>query len=492
MHFRLTAPSGHVVDEGEGRTELAGGDIVVSPELGQPLRIRPADVVDIGEPAPFIVRLRLTDGTTVDLSGLGAMRTQLTTLMAEARVEDTASALLLTGIGTPERFHGALNGIEAEMRLYDDALVAVPVTGLPEQVPYAFIETVTPDPSGYRIGIGIGGGTALEVSRMARRTSEFLDMLRRRVTDARGRTSAFLGALLPGLSSMQLRSASSLLRDGLVAAKTDLDAVDPSIWASLVASSTRDERQVCIGTLAQLGSCHIGFKQRVSVERAAQGDMSWKAPEAAGVTDHGEMRGSMPGGLAGAFAAGIVEQGSPISMGFDAPFGGGAMGSAMALSMLGMGGMGGGLMGGMLGGGQGASSAQAVHSAAHQRADVERGSLTPATTDAAALGVHGDDATVMAFTLIVTPNGKVIYEVLNWGDHATYVYNGDEETMHRLNRALVLINMHVPAVYQDAASAGSQFRLAMERLPYLQDLRTQFVGRAIHTDDWESQLRQLL
>lgn len=492
MHFRLTAPTGQVVDEGDGRAELAGGDIVVSPELGQPLRIRPADVVEIGEPAPFVVRLRLADGTTVDLSQLGAMRTQLTTLMGEARVEDTASALLLAGMGKPERFHGALNGIDAELRLYDDALVAVPVTGPPEQVPYAFVETVTPDASGYRIDIGIGADAPLQVSRMARRTSEFLDMLRRRVTDARGRTSAFLGALLPGLSSLALRSASSLLRDGLVAAKDELDAIDPSIWPALVTKSTRDERQVCIGTLAGLGTCHIGFKQRVSVERAAQGDMAWKAPQTPGVSDHGEMRGSMPGGLAGAFGAGIIEQGSPITQGFDAPFGGGAMGSAMALSMLGMGGMGGGMMGGMFGGGQQAAAGQGGRTGAHQRADVSRGSVTPASTDTDALGVHGDEATVMAFTLIVTPKGKVVYEVLNWGDHATYVYNGDETTMRRLNRALVLINMHVPAIYSDAASAGSEFRYAVERLPYLQDLRSQFVGRAIHTEDWEAQLHQLL
>ena len=61
MRFRLTAPTGQVLDEGEGRAELAGGALVVSPALGQPLRIRPADITEVSEPEPFVVRLRLAD-----------------------------------------------------------------------------------------------------------------------------------------------------------------------------------------------------------------------------------------------------------------------------------------------------------------------------------------------------------------------------------------------------------------------------------------------
>ena len=52
--------------------------------------------------------------------------------------------------------------------------------------------------------------------------------------------------------------------------------------------------------------------------------------------------------------------------------------------------------------------------------------------------------------------------------------------------------MSCRAVYSDASGAGSKYRTAVERLPYLADLRTAFVGRAIHTEGWESQLRSLL
>ena len=82
--------------------------IVVSPTVGQPVRVRPRDVAALDEPEPYVVRLRLREGPALTLSQLGALRTQLLEQFSRARGEDLTSALLLAGVGRPESFDGAL------------------------------------------------------------------------------------------------------------------------------------------------------------------------------------------------------------------------------------------------------------------------------------------------------------------------------------------------------------------------------------------------
>ena len=485
MHFRLTAATGQVLDEGEARAEMQTGVLVVSPDIGQPIRVRPADVAEVSEPAPFVVRLRLREGPALDLSQMGAMRTQLLAQLGDARVDDTVDSLLLRGLGKPERFPGAANEVEAEIRLYEDTLVAVPVSGEPVQIPFSFVESVTTDASGYRVTVAGEGGETLVLNRMARRTDELVKLLREKVSAARSRTGAFLGEILPGLGPIAARSAAALLRDGVAAWKTDLDAVDATIWPALVTAATRQQRAAGVETLQGLGDCAIGFSQRISVTQDAQGVKPWRDSAVQPVLDHGGTP-TMPGGMAGMMGAGMMAAGGPFALGFDAAFGGEGMGG-MALGMLGM---------GMLG----STGVGAPSGTAHQpqgRPDVSRGTLTPESTDSSQLtlaggGDDGNDPVVLAFVLCHTGT-RLVYEVLNVGDHASYVYDApDRDAVRRLNRALMLIDFHVPAVYQDAQSAGSQYRRAAERLPELQVLRTAFRGRAIHTDGWEQQLRGLL
>src|SRR3989440_9711939 len=265
MRFRLLDGSGAVLDEGDAVAEVAGGALVVSPGFGQPLRVSPADIVEIAEPEPYLVRLLLADGAVLELSGLGAMRTQLLAELGDARARDVPDTLLLSGIGRPESFPGWVGEIEAQLQLYDDALVVVPVRGDAEKVPYPFVCGVTTDPSGYRVTVVVIGRAPLVVHRLARRTSEFVELLGARHRAAAGRTAAFLGALLPGLGALGLRTVAASLRDGVAAARTDLDRVDGSVWPALAAATTLPDRADCVRTLEELGATWIGLKQVVSV-----------------------------------------------------------------------------------------------------------------------------------------------------------------------------------------------------------------------------------
>jgi hypothetical protein len=468
MRFRLVAPSGEVLDEGEASAELAGGALLVSPTLGPVLRVAPADIVAVDEPEPYVVRLVLAEGPALELDRLGTMRTQLLAELREARATGTVDTLLLDGIGHPEIFPGWVDGTEAELRLYDDALVVLPVLGEAEKVPYPFIRAVTTDPSGYRIGVEVAGRAPLELHRLASRTTEFVGLLGTRHRATAGRTAAFLGALLPGLGAVAARTVAGILRDGLAGARADLDAADPTVWPALAEATTLPDRAGCLASLAELGTTWIGFKQIVSVERPAEGVQPWRDPAITpDLGDHGANRGSFGPGFGGMLGAGLVAGGPPTALGFDGPFQ--AMGSVLAYRMLGLG---------------GASPGRRMV----PRADVTRGRLVPAHTDLAALAATGEAPTVLAFALCLTPSGTLVYEVLNAADHATYLYRAaDADGVAALNRALDLVGFRVAEIHADTASAGSRYRPT----PVLRLLRSAFVGRVAHTDDWAERIGRL-
>ncbi|MER7274415.1 hypothetical protein ABT369_08170 [Dactylosporangium sp. NPDC000244] len=469
MHYRLIADGGALLDEGGGTAEMAGGALVVTPEQGAVLRVAPGDVAEIQEPQPYVVLLVLADGARLELSRLGVMRTQLLAELSEARVADTEQVLLLDGVGSAEAFPGWADGSPAELRLYDDALVIVPDAGLAEKLPYAFIKGVTTDSSGYTIGIDVPGRPPIAVGRLARRTSEFLDLLRARTAAASGRTSHFLAALLPGLGPVALRSVAALLRDGLAAPREGLEAVEAGVFPALINAATRPERVAGAQHLLGLGRVWLGFKQTVSVQREGSGAGPWRDSARPPVLDHDGRAGYFGSGLPGMLAAGLV---SGAGSGFDGPFD--AYGPGLAYGML-----------GTMGGFQSGNSA-GPHL---PRSVFPHESVTPAHTDHAALTDAADPA-VLAFLLVLTPSGHLVHEVLNAADHATYVFTcRDADQAAQLNRALDLLGFRVEGIYADATSAASQYRKTAQRLPALRVLRERFAGRVIHTDGWTEQLK---
>ena len=508
MRFRLVAPGGAVLEEGEGDVRVETGALVVLPELGQPLRIRPIDVLAVAEPAPYTVSLQLAEGPTLEMWQIGELRTQILADFATVRSEATVDTLLLTGLGRPVVFPGAVDDVEAEVRVYDDVLVALPQAGDPQQVRFSFVDEIRTDASGYRITVASTGRAPMDVHRLATRTSEFLDLLRKRVTDSRLRSAALVNSLLPGLPSLSGRTVATMLRDGVPARFEDLDAIEPTISGSLVRAATLAERVPCVEALRRRGSLWFAIHQTKSVEVAATGGGDLSAQPVQVVQDHGGVA-SAPGGYAGVLAGSMLAAGpNPFGLGgFGGGFGGpgadpaGAIVDLAVLGGLGIGPMaGGGGLGGMLGG-VGAAGGGPPHQQ-QPRSVPDETSATVAHTDYDALSATGSaapvqDPTAFGMVFAVVPAADaVVYEVLNDGDHATYVYDlppGDPgEGVRLIAAAMGLIGFRVSAVYQDASGVDSQFRDAVERLKYLAWLRDGFRGRAIHTDGWEAHLDGLL
>lgn len=495
MRYRLLDSGGRLLDEGTGDAVVEGGALFL-PETG--LRVAAADLADVAETTePYGLRLRFSDGGVLELTMMGRMRGQILGDLSDARPSALAADLHAEGLGEAEVFTGFVGSVRGTVRVHDDCLVVLPDSGEPERIPYSFVDDAALHD--YRITITGRGRPPLVVSGLAHQTTEFFSLVDRRVKDSGRRTSAFLGALLPGLGPMALRSAAGLLRDGRAAARADLDRLDPALWPSLITATTLPERRDGAAVLERLGPPWIGFKQISSVWKEAEGVTPWHDSSHAPNLDHGGYGGYGGGGYGGGYMGG---------MGFGGPFG--SMGPGLAYGMLGWGGgayggggAGGGYGGGFAGGGYGAGDygggygsggyagggyGAGGYGGGHvptPRPDMTRGLLTPAHDDLDALSVSGEDPSILAFLLCTAGPGRVVYEVLNLPDHATYVYRDADVSM--VNRNLELLGFAADPIHEREPDLTSR----ADRSPALRILRERFAGRVVHTDDWEARLREL-
>jgi hypothetical protein len=494
--YRLLGADGAQLEAGAGDVTVAGGVLELQPAAGAALRVPSGRIASVAEPEPFIVRVTLADGTALELSRLGRMRTQLLEELRDARAGVAAAES--GSVGNAVRFTGTVAGTQADVHVFEDALLVM-TGGAAKRIAFSFVDGVRAQD--YAVTIDVAALGPLAVTRLGRRCDELAALLAERVTEARTRTSAFLGSLLPGLDPMALRGAAGLLRDGVAVAASALDAIHPDLSATLLRVAALPERLDALSGLGDRADLAIGFKQVTSVRRAAVGVTPWHDRSATPhIGEHETPGGQFGTGLGGIMGAGLMAGLGP---------GGGLGGYGQGGYGGGFGGFGGGYgYGGPFGGGPGGFGALGglwafralggLNSGGGQqhpmtpRADVRHGLLTPETQDLAALTASGDDPTVLAFALLCPARGGdlVAYEVLNLPAPVTYVYRaGGPDPRALVNQALDEIGFAPAAIH--AAASGD---LAA---PHRQDAATSPLARALvaevsHDAGWHQQLEGLL
>jgi hypothetical protein len=506
--YRLLAADGGEIEAGGGEVTVAAGILELQPATGAGLRLPPDRIAAVTEPKPYAVLITFADGTGLELSRLGPMRTQLLAELRDARAAVGASEA--GAVGEAVRFTGTVGAGDADLHVFEDALLVmaggVMVGGQPHRIAFAFVTDA--QARDHTVTVTIAGRDPVVISRLGRRTDEFATLLGERLRAARSRTAAFLASLLPGLDPMAQRAAAALLRDGVAVPAAALNAIHPELFATLLRVAALPERFAAISALAGAGTgtdtasgveVAIGFRQLTSVRRAAVGTTPWQDPSVTphigqhdrgggrfgpglgGVMAAGVMSGLGPGGgLAGYGPAGFGLGGLP---GPGAGFGGyGGVGDYWAYRALGA-----GL--GNSGGGR------------HQltpRANVSYGLLIPETEDLAALTVAGDDPTILAFALLSPPaagpatasasRGPVGYEVLNLQEPMTFVYrSAGRDPRAAVNRALDDIGF-APAQLHDSAGLTDAHRADAAT----SELTRSLLAAIPHDPAWPTSLTSLL
>jgi hypothetical protein len=487
--YRLVAANGSVLEAGNGEVTVAGGVLELQPAGGSALRVPPGQIASVAEPEPFTVLVTLADGTALELSRLGRMRTQLLEELRDARAGAVAAE---TGArGSAVRFAGSVPDVLADLYVFEDAVLVV-ADGRTRRIAFSFVADI--QVRDYVVFIEVTGQEALVVTRLGRRTGEFAALVGERLGEARTRTSAFLGSLLPGLDPMALRTAAGLLRDGVAAPARELDAIHRDLSASLLRVAALPDRLAAVASLAAQADLAIGFKQVTSVRRAAVGLTPWRDPA---VTPHIGQHDS-PGGRFGPGLGGMLGAGVMSGLGPGGGLGGYGPGGYGGFAGYGYGGpFGGGLaqLGGLwafraLGAGQNWAPGGQPHMT--PRPDMRRGLLIPETEDLAALTTSGADPTVLAFALLAPAHGgdPVAYAVLNLPEPVTYVYRtGGPNPRAAVNQAL-----------DDAGFAAAELHAAASgdlTAAHRQDAGSSALAAALlatipHDPGWPGQLDGLL
>jgi hypothetical protein len=486
--YRIFSSAGAELESGSADASVSDGTLVIAPPGRPTLRVPFGQVTSVVEPQQFSIGVTLADGTAIEISRLGAMRTQL---LAELREGRAAAAAQASGaVGDGDTFTGTVRGVSVEVHVFEDALLVV-ADGAAERIGFSFVAGVAAE--NYAVTVTLAGGSQLVVSRLGRRTGELATLLNERITHASGRTAAFLGSLLPGLDPMAQRAAAGLLRDGVAVPARALDAIHPDISGTLLQVATLPDRYPGVSALARQADLAIGFKQLTSVTRPAVGGTPWYDHAATPhIGQHETPGGLFRPGLGGAMAAGMMGGMGPGGHGGLGGYGPGGYGR--------FGGYGGPFGGGYgaygggfgnywayraLGGGINATRADVAHQMT-PRADVRRGRLTPATEDLAALTTSGADPTVLAFALLSSARGRVGYEVLNLPGPATFVYETDGDARDVINRWLDDTGFQAAAVHATGLTAAARTD------PSAALLTRSLVAQVPHDDNWQRQIADLL
>lgn len=479
--FRIFSAAGAELESGSADASVSNGTLVITAPGRAGLRVPFGQITSVVEPQQFSIGVTLADGTAIELSRLGAMRTQL---LAELRDGRAAAAAQASGaVGDGDTFHATVRGVSVEVNVFEDALLVL-ADGAAERIGFSFVTGVATE--NYSVAVTLSGGAQLVVSRLGRRTEELAALLNERLSQASGRTAAFLGSLLPGLDPMAQRAAAGLLRDGVAVPGRALDAIHPDISGTLLQVATSPGRFPAVSALARHADLAIGFKQRTSVTRPAVGGTPWHDHAATPHIGQHESPGGLFGpGLGGAMGAGMMGGGmGPGGYGgyggygrfggYGGPFGGrygAGYGDYWAYRAL--------------GGGMNVTRADVAHPMT-PRADVRRGRLIPATEDLAALTASGDDPTVLAFALYSSARGRVAYEVLNLPEPATFVYESDGDARGVINRWLD------DAGFQAAAVHATGLTAAARTDPSAALLDRSLVAQVPHDENWQRQIADLL
>src|SRR5258708_39599204 len=121
--YRIFTSAGAELESGSADAGVSNGTLVLTVPGRASLRVPFGQITSIVEPQQFSIGVTLADGTAIELSSLGAMRTQL---LAELREGRAAAAARDSGaVGDGDTFRATARGGSLEVHAFQDALLVV-------------------------------------------------------------------------------------------------------------------------------------------------------------------------------------------------------------------------------------------------------------------------------------------------------------------------------------------------------------------------------
>lgn len=452
--FQYLEQTGAAIQSGSCRLTIEDANLRLIPEKGQPLVLDLGDI-DVFSPGDYQLSLKLYTGKTIVLNQFGKTFQNLCHDLLEAYRNRLVQCLLLEDLEEIERFEGfvQLNSTDytfsspAQLRLYKSNLAILPETATGLHWRLSDFDAIDFDEATYTLELR-SGTERLILTKLAKRTREFIDRLHSAVDDLSDNSARILQALFPFLSPDQFQLIAGLMREGHAIAVSKLAAVHPKIVPVLMEKTVDSNFKPYFDILKKRMSIEsdffAGFKIiRPEGENGAEGDGSGESPDSepdGSVREEPEEEPVAKSESETEEKEGEQEQ---VLHWFFFPF--------------------------------------AIHT----------GAKVPANVVAWESTSHSGRAT---YFFRMLPGGKA-------GNLQDPAKAGGviESTIQRINRALVILNFRREPIYLPDESLDTQLRyrryaIACRRIAVLRELRASYIGRAVHTspEGWQKQVDAIL
>lgn len=262
----LTDPAGKVT-QGACRIMVGDDALTVRPATGGAINMSLRDITSIGA-AGYKLAISLFDGSKLELSMLGHRYEDVVLEVHRVRNELIMADLLmgerLRKQGVKGELRAPFRGAEGpcQVRLYDTALVLLPVKGQLARVRYSDIRGI--EARDYMLRIELENGEQLGLGMLGRELDPLWKGISAAMAELEANVQALVKDIYPDASSETLTVASRLLKEGRAARRFDLEDLDPLLFASLEArlrAAGMGEEYDHLASLGKKNMVRIGIKR---------------------------------------------------------------------------------------------------------------------------------------------------------------------------------------------------------------------------------------
>ncbi|MFB3923620.1 MAG: hypothetical protein ACE145_17995 [Terriglobia bacterium] len=286
--FRYLNTDGTATQSGPCQVSFEAETLTLVPQAGAPIVFDLGDI-DSFAAGEYELTLTLYTGKKILLHQFGKSFQNLTHDLLDAYRARLVQCLLLEDLEELTRFEGVAQlespgrafTSPAEFRLYKSNLAVLPAAATGFQWRLAEIDSLRFDEAGYAV-ILEASGERLLVTKLAKRTREFVERLREATAQLTENSALTVHKLFPFLSPDQFQSAAEVMKEGRAAPLAKLQAVHPRIEQALTENIVDAKLRPYFDALMKrvpAGFLYTGFKLIRKQEEASGPEI--KEPAAA-------------------------------------------------------------------------------------------------------------------------------------------------------------------------------------------------------------------
>ena len=222
-------------EKGRAKINLSNLSLSVLPGNGNAIDLPLRDIINFSA-SEYKIKISIFSGELL-LENLGYDYESFVNALSKTRNEQLIKDLLMDEKLIKGNIKGQFSGSgqqgECEVKVYETALVIVPLAGDLVRVPYSQITDISDQD--YKFFVNLIDGSKIEISMLG----EKFDLLKKEMSEALNAISLkaqqALKEMMPEVDPLLIRQTANLMKDGKAVTKQEIIAIAPQVWDLLEA-----------------------------------------------------------------------------------------------------------------------------------------------------------------------------------------------------------------------------------------------------------------